>query len=343
MTSRAVRDLSLSKRIAFSVLACVLALAVMEAALRLTGFEYRPGSVSIQRAPTSELERLKRSRELGWELEPGQAGANEDGFIGDRIPRKRTAAVPRVAALGDSCTQFGDPPYVEILRDELVKRLGRPVESLNAGVSGYSTHQGLLRWRRDVADLRPDVVVLYFGWNDHWVAQGMTDGGRLAVQNRPSDRWLWAIDHSRLLQAALMVADEMAGAPAPIFRVPIKEYEDNLSTMIDLVRDSGALPVLVTAPTNATSETPWGQFSQLPATLADAYESPRDIHDRYVETTRAVAARKNALLVDAARMFDGREGLIRADHIHPTQRGYEQLAMLLADTLEVQLTSEPAQ
>jgi lysophospholipase L1-like esterase len=41
--------------------------------------------------------------------------------------------------------------------------------------SGWSSWQGLQALRRDIAGLRPSVLTIYFGWNDHWVGFGVED------------------------------------------------------------------------------------------------------------------------------------------------------------------------
>ena len=46
---------------------------------------------------------------------------------------------------------------------------------LNAGCSGYSAYQGLEILRRRGLKYRPDVVTIWFGWNDKAYWDGMTD------------------------------------------------------------------------------------------------------------------------------------------------------------------------
>lgn len=63
----------------------------------------------------------------------------------------------RVVCFGDSITKRG---YPEILATEL------GVETVNAGVAGHSSAQGLRRMKKDVLERNPDVVVIFFGTND---------------------------------------------------------------------------------------------------------------------------------------------------------------------------------
>ena len=52
---------------------------------------------------------------------------------------------------------------------------GRRFEVLNAGVAGYSSHQGVLRFLQEVDRYQPDLVLVSFGWNDAAEAIGQPD------------------------------------------------------------------------------------------------------------------------------------------------------------------------
>jgi len=322
-----------NRKILYAAIMTIWFLAIAEITLWIVGFEYRPGTMIIEKDGKRTAETLERSDELGWQLAPNQGSSNDAGFVGPTIDLKREPGVLRIAGLGDSCTQFGEPPYIEIVRDLLKEKRGKPVESLNAGISGFSSHQGLIRLQRDVAKYKPDVVVVYFGWNDHWVAPQKTDAGQQVARNSPLTKILWKIDGSKLVQAGLLVVDAVRPPPVPSFRVPLDDYTKNLREIIREIRAIPAVPILVTAPTNATRATSWGEFVHLPRTLAEEYSSPSVIHNSYVAATKLVAEEEHVPLVDAAADFGTAEGLIMRDHIHPTQAGYERIAKLIADTI----------
>ena len=63
----------------------------------------------------------------------------------------------RIVCFGDSITKRGYPAIVGEL-------LG--VESINAGVGGHTSSEGLRRMSTDVLEKKPDVVVIFFGTND---------------------------------------------------------------------------------------------------------------------------------------------------------------------------------
>jgi lysophospholipase L1-like esterase len=325
--------LSVRRKLLYAAIALVWFFLLFEATLWLIGFEYRPGSVQLEVDGRPARERLRRSSAAGWELEPRRGNVNAEGFIGPSIPRARTAGTLRLAAVGDSCTQFSNPPYMEIVRDQLAKRLDRSVESLNAGVSGYSSHQGVIRFRQDVLAYKPDVVVIYFGWNDHWCSANATDAGRQVILHRLATQAVWQLDRSKTVQAGLYLVDALAPEPIPVFRVPLDDYRRNLETMIELARSIDATPILVTALSDITESTRWSQFVHLPATLETRYRSPKAIHDAYIDATRAVARDQQTLIVDPARDLVSLPDLIQPDHIHPTDLGNRRIADLLTDIL----------
>lgn len=74
------------------------------------------------------------------------------------LPTPR-AGTPRVVLLGNSITEGWlrlDPAFFA----------GGPYEYVNRGISGQTSPQTLLRFRPDVLDLRPAVVVILVGTND---------------------------------------------------------------------------------------------------------------------------------------------------------------------------------
>jgi lysophospholipase L1-like esterase len=79
----------------------------------------------------------------------------------------------RIVHMGDSITagQYVDPRlrWTSLLMDRLERERvddGVRVESVNRGVSGETTRQGLERFPADVQRERPDIVTLQFGLND---------------------------------------------------------------------------------------------------------------------------------------------------------------------------------
>jgi len=108
--------------------------------------------------------------------------------------------VLRVLVLGDSVTLgWGvrtDETFAARLEPALEARLGRPVRTINAGVSGYNTEQELAFYRLHAASLAPDLVVLVYVENDTEVQTGDIVELRHRWENPPHAsalllRWSW--------------------------------------------------------------------------------------------------------------------------------------------------------
>jgi lysophospholipase L1-like esterase len=117
---------------------------------------------------------------VGFRLKPNHAyvevgGArvrtNAHGFRDAPFRISRPPGGIRILALGDSSTfGYGVSPeetYPRLLARLLEKRFpGRPIEVLNAGTPGWSAANGAAWLAREGLALRPDVVIVSFGYNE---------------------------------------------------------------------------------------------------------------------------------------------------------------------------------
>jgi len=151
-----------------------------------------------------------RDLELGWRHRPGAQDVwlgeavriNSKGLRGEEIPYERTPGAHRILFLGDSVT-FGD----RLAADEetlpariataLSARVGRPVEAVNFGVSGYSQWQEAKFLRSEGIKYSPDIVIVTFVLNDVTEKLELTrfggtgEGFQLAYTHASNlDRWL---------------------------------------------------------------------------------------------------------------------------------------------------------
>src|SRR5262249_46530387 len=120
-----------------------------------------------------------RDDDLGWRHRPGAVDAwlgkairiNAKGWRGPEIPYERTLGTVRILFLGDSVT-FGDrlenddDTLPAQIGAALSIRLGRHVETINTGVSGYSPWQEAKVLKNEGLKYAPDLVVLTFVLND---------------------------------------------------------------------------------------------------------------------------------------------------------------------------------
>ncbi len=289
--------------------------------LRATGFGQLTPQMSFGVQAKNALERgyFDPDQTLFWKARPNrnpqfQRAANlvhPDSPIAPRGTRQR------LIVLGDSCSRLvlSGLPYSASVQAELGSE---DWEVLNASVPGYSSHQGLLWLRSQLLAADPDVVVVYFGWNDHWRTPGRTD--RQYEQSiRPG--------RLRLLNLLSRRPDP------PPFRVPRDEYRENLRSMIDQVVRTGGRVVLIAAPFRFVEKNQQRY-------LADAYLLPEDdalaIHQSYLDIVREFSGQEGVAILGADVVLDHlgeTPRLLRDDGIHFTKEGHFVMGALIAEQI----------
>ncbi len=244
------------------------------------------------------------------------------------VPKPKSSI--RILCYGDSNTDGPDEGgWPELLGAELARRggAGKTVEVLNAGVAGYSSHQGLLRFRAQVEELEPDWVVVSFGWNDVATASGPPDR-HYAVP--PAwrvrlTRFLLQYTLPKVVRGLLAPADRLSGkggqAQVLEHRVPVEDYRANLLGFVDLARARGAQPVLLTRPYRASTEE-----------MKRSQNWRRQV-PRYNHLVRRIANNHRVLSLDVEAAFAGRPEEF-GDGCHFSPAGHARMASLLADRLE---------
>jgi lysophospholipase L1-like esterase len=237
------RPLSLQKKVSFTVITVVAALALLELAARLV---VPPPDVLVHREHESLIavgglpalnETMEFDPVLFWRLTESLEnhaikGANGQFEIDFTVtirehyrgapPAERKQA-PRILVLGDSCA-FGvgvedDQTWPCQLERDL-RDAGHDVSVINAGVPGYTAYQGLKFLERNVDRLQPDLVICCFGFNDldTWASRSDVETAELLqAQWRRSkllhwSRLLWGADQA-LEHAGPHQQPEGAGRP----------------------------------------------------------------------------------------------------------------------------------
>ncbi|MEM7412320.1 MAG: GDSL-type esterase/lipase family protein [Myxococcota bacterium] len=166
--------------VGLALVSVTLTLAALEIALRFAGYE------AIHSTYSKPSMFWKADRLLGWSHQSNAVGTfvgprpwpiefradvaiNSDGLRGPEIgPRPERGY--RVLLLGDSVVAGFEVPYEEtfaaLLESELSKRVGAPVQVINAGVRGYGTDQSYLFYRERGIRFDPDLVMLLHSDND---------------------------------------------------------------------------------------------------------------------------------------------------------------------------------
>lgn len=320
---------------------CAFSLLLLEGGLRAGGFRYAHYPVamryaaSVAKAGVETADHRRRfkleyglDRELLWRPKPAAGLTNSRGFLGPQWEGAKKG--PRLAALGDSCTVAGAAPYPERLRALLPGW-----EVWNAGVGSWSSYQGRRLLETELLALRPDVVTVYFGWNDHWSSWAAPDKELAAELDRGWRRRLLA-ERVRLLQAWHFARDRLGGRAGPAKgappRVSLEDYADNLRAIVAACGAAGARPVLLTAPSGLTPGHPVARrLVEESRNFEDASRLPA-VHESYNAVARRVASETGAQLVDLAADFAREKDAdaLFTDGIHLSPAGHERAARLLA-------------
>jgi lysophospholipase L1-like esterase len=325
-----------SLRAVFQGLLVALAgFAVLETGLRLAGVSTPIDRRDCRFSLTCDYRLPPYESRSEWQT---RYVLNSRGLRDQEIPAAKQPGEYRILFMGDSCT-FGtgdwlspDETYVKITEQELLQRYPRRfIRAINAGIPGYSSFQGYQLMKELLPAYAPDLVVVYYGWNDHWMdyfnerekfvlnhidyvlnaSRVFTVMKRLVLRN---DHY-FTIKRSRFW--------EIIGKRRKV-RISETAYRDTLTAMIRFCGKHGAGVVLVTAPAeyrNAKPDAGW--FTEQPfATLA--------LHPAYNQVVRDIAAREQVYLVDLAALFDRLNDRGNfSDFVHPNRKGQRVIGQFL--------------
>lgn len=281
----------------------------------------------------------------GVSMGPGIEPISSMCFRGPEFKPEKRPGVVRVIALGDSVTFGAEENYPRLTAE----CLGAGYEMINAGVPGYSSLQGLRLFKSHLASLKPDVLIVMFGWGDHWLAHGFTDAEQ--TMNPPiSDRPQF-IEELRIYQFMhwLIAVTAASGATKDLARMRVSpdEYRQNLEEIVSEAKKGGAKVILMTPP-SALSLGRLPDFLYYLKFIEGSPDEPEavgvkrvtDLHERYNNVVRSVAQTTGAELIDLDRKWlaRGMADLFRnpkKDVIHPNPEGYRLIAKTICDTIRI--------
>lgn len=201
---------------------------------------------------------------LFWAPRPGWSGE----FLGhdvhiNRLGLRGPEPAPgrgrgrRLVTFGDSITfgyGVGDADTYAHQAGRLLAARG--VEAVNAGVTGYTSHQVLGLLRRLAPDLGMDVATFCIGWNDG--TQRVVDdrefarrlGLAMAVEGWADRLYLYRLMKRAYLRTALVEPTPQTRKP----RVSLEQYRENLEAIVRECRARGIRPVFVALPRRRQGE-----------------------------------------------------------------------------------------
>lgn len=316
-----LRDVVL--RIATIGIGILIAVLLSEVVLRLINFEFNLYPTKVQFGwpdPVTITSRYEPDKDLLWVPKDYP-----------KLVASPTGAPPSLVLMGCSCTEFGK--YDRFLAESIDTQYPDSTFTyVNLGVSGWSSYQGLEQLKRDVVPMRPRVITIYYGWNDHWCTFGFEDK-HIGEFNLEHPEVLTRLSEwSRVVQLInkSLFSKNFQGKAASQ-RVSLEDFRANLKEIVRISRENSILPVFLTAPSAH-------QLGEEPAYLANrALNNLSELiplHESYVQTVRDVAHEDNVYMVDLYRLFGElpREELdecFKTDGIHLTELGDRRLAHYL--------------
>ena len=176
-------------------------------------------------------------------------------------------------------------------------------------------------------------MTIYYGWNDHWASFGIEDKEMGKYNLEYSTLQLEVFSDVRVIQLfnkAIFVLKRSAteqDEQAPE-RVSLSDFSSNLLQMVQIARDNGIIPVLLTAPSSHKK-------GEEPDYLAERWLNDLHqlvpIHKKYVQVVRDISAKEDVPLIDLFAEFDRlpQEDIIeffQKDGIHLTEQGNKKIA-----------------
>lgn len=296
-----------------------LLVLVPELGLRVAGFR-DVARVEFGYPEPEQLTELVPDERLFWKLPSDDNLVNSLGFFGPEPVVPKPRGVLRVVYLGDSCSQQGYPnAWPELATRALGSHAAGAVDEVNLALSGYSSHQGRVLAETQLARLEPDLVAVYFGWNDHWLAWGATD-----EHKRIDPAFEELRRELRLLQLLQQLATRWGGGSGPLdeVRVPLERYRDNQRAICEFATRAGARAILITAPSAFDLKGVAEHLLSRPF-VRDAATLER-LHREYNDVVREVASERGALLLDLDRELGARVDrgeLFLRDGVHLSEAG----------------------
>lgn len=319
-----------SRRIIFTSVSVggstIFALILAEILLRLAGFEYRLLPTKVQFGwpdPITIKQAYQVDKDLLW------------------VPKDYHVKVsfgfekhPAIVFMGCSVTEFGRyDQFLKSLIDEHQTGIHN-FTIVNVGVGGWSSFQGLQQLKRDILPMKPSIVTILYGWNDHWSTFGIEDKD-IGNFNLAQPDWLLNISKSRVVQ---LINRTILSVKYPIndrnkgrLRVSLSDFSSNLDQMVKLARENSITPVLLTAP---SSHKKGYEPAYLSKRWLDDLNELIPLHQKYVQAVRDIASKEHVLLIDLYAEFNqfNQEDLNKfflKDGIHLTSEGNRKIAEMI--------------
>jgi len=342
----ALLDMAWARTITLALISVIFFVGLLETMLDLAGYEVDAPPVIFELTDAEGVTEKSEGYADPEYIFAFRKGETYHGVMINNLGYRERDVEPdkpegwmRVICMGDSVTAQGKPGYCGYLHEMLQADppTPQPWEAFNMAVYGYSSVQGLRVFENQTRQLAPDIVTLFYGWNDHWL-ELRKDRDRMARRTGKlyaqlfhllQDKRVFMLAHNLLTHGDLgsRVRDE------PGFRVPPEDYKQTLRTFVAEIRAIDALPLLITAPRRELSK------------HRDFDIDFNKVHDEYAQYTRQVANELDVDLLDLHAQFADPEYDIffSDDAIHFRQGGLQRIAQELDAKIRDMVSAASAQ
>ena len=186
--------------------------------------------------------------------ENGDIVVNSLGYRGPYFKKNKSPDTFRIVAMGGSTTAGmyeNELTYPRLLERMLNRAVTgkQKIEVINAGVWGYTSCQVMKRYKKEIVDLEPDVILLMSGWNDinKMRESGIKKKSQYCMNHHPV---LVRSNIFRFLR--LKISEGFKNKPSELginfFQGNTKYYLENLREIIEDAEAKGTHIVLVSLP-----------------------------------------------------------------------------------------------
>jgi len=102
---------------------------------------------------------------LSYRLNPNLPEINQYSMKNDEIIIPKPNGIKRIAILGDSVSYYGNPNFVDLLKEKFKEN--KTIEVINASTPGYTTYQEMIFLENYLIKIDPDLVILDYVLNDN--------------------------------------------------------------------------------------------------------------------------------------------------------------------------------
>jgi lysophospholipase L1-like esterase len=273
-------------------------------------------------------------------LPPWTIISNTEGFrTSSKAPAKIEKSAKTLYVLGDSSSFGWGVEYEKSYSSLLTKKLNTitPFNLRNLSLPGFSSFQGKLLLQ-ELDDLeKEDWVILSFGWNDAYSAL-KTDRRQFELRNSFPGRLKWGLKNLLLFRwMRTWVFQNLEFNQKEGFRVPLKQYLDNLKSLVEQIQNKGGKPIFVNIcnpvlyqdaaiQTIGNTKIPFSNFpSELKPYLSNVHDRFPDLFVSYFE------AYGESIEEDPMLVF------LFPDRCHPNEIGHSLIAEVLFETLKKEI------